>query len=85
VKWVGTSLGNVCLAWLCSSWHDNIYQTEFERVCQAVGKYKDLTFEPNKPAEQQLEDYHNWVGKIRKAGKIQMDAENLVGSDNDDD
>jgi hypothetical protein len=51
------------------------YQKEFDRVLGAVDKYREMMKDPRKPAEQQLEDYHNWVQKIRKAKRIQMEAE----------
>jgi hypothetical protein len=60
------------------------YQKEFDRVLGAVDKYREMMKNPRKPAEQQLEDYHNWVQKIRKAKKIQMEAKNLVGSEIDE-
>jgi hypothetical protein len=60
------------------------YQKEFERVLDAVGKYRNLTYRDFhlQPAEQQSEVYHKWVELIRTAARIQRDA---VGSDSDDD
>jgi hypothetical protein len=60
------------------------YEKEFERVLDAVMKYRYLTYRDFhlQPVEQQSEVYHKWIELIRTAARIQRDA---VGSDSDDD
>jgi methionine aminopeptidase len=59
-------------------------KTEFDRAIRAVHNYWEMMKDPSQPVEQQMENYHNCVEKIRKAGEIHMEAEKRVRSEIDE-
>jgi hypothetical protein len=46
-------------------------KTEFDRAIRAVHKYWEMMKNPSQPVEQQMENYHNCVEKIRKAVEVE--------------
>jgi hypothetical protein len=55
-------------------------KTEFDRAIEAVWKCWEMMRNPSLPVEQQMENYHNCVEKIRKATEIHVEAKKRVHS-----